>query len=162
MRLVCPKNNACVTLLGRIVFSGNSKRTLYAQVPILTSERKLSNSLFVRLNARFSTLNVHLLLQTCVYFVNSPKKNRMSINDKKSDFFKISFDKRKNNVILGTNFAWNTIFINNLLQKGGLPWASLFWLRRTEKFSFVFARPDQHGTRNDGKLFSVFFLFSLF
>ena len=28
----------------------------------------------VKVNARFSTLNVHLLLQTCVYFVNSPKK----------------------------------------------------------------------------------------
>ena len=28
--------------------------------------------MFVRVNARFSTLNVHLLLQTCVYFVNSP------------------------------------------------------------------------------------------
>ena len=38
------------------------------------SERKLSKSQFVILNARFSTLNVHLLLQTCVYFVNSPKK----------------------------------------------------------------------------------------
>ena len=79
MRLVCPKNNACVTLRGHIVFLGNSKRTLYAQVPILTSERKLSNSLFVRLNARFSTLNVHLLLQTCVYFVNSPKKCNLLI-----------------------------------------------------------------------------------
>ena len=73
VRLVCPKNNACVTLQGRIVFLGNSKRTLYAQDQIQIVERKLSKSMFVRVNARFSTLNVHLLLQTCVYFVNSPK-----------------------------------------------------------------------------------------
>ena len=71
MRLVCPKNNACVTLQGRIVFFCNSKRTLYAQDPMPISERKLSKSLFVIVNARFSTLNVRLLLQTCVYFVNS-------------------------------------------------------------------------------------------
>ena len=53
-------------------FFGNSKRTLYVQVPMTMSEKKLSKSQFVILNARFSTLNVHLLLQTCVYFVNSP------------------------------------------------------------------------------------------
>ena len=50
----------------------HSKRTLYVQVPMTLSEKKLSKSQFVILNARFSTLNVHLLLQTCVYFVNSP------------------------------------------------------------------------------------------
>ena len=72
MRLVCPKNNACVTLWEGIVFFGNSKCTLYAQDQIQIVERKLSNSLFVRLNARFSPLNVRLLLQMCVYFVNSP------------------------------------------------------------------------------------------
>ena len=53
-------------------FFGNSKRTLYVQVPMTMSEKKLSKSQFVILNARFSTFNVHLLLQTCVYFVNSP------------------------------------------------------------------------------------------
>ena len=74
MRLVCPKNSACVTLQGRIVFFGNSKRTLYTQDQIQIVERKLSKSMFVIVNARFSTLNVHLLLQMCVYFVNSPKK----------------------------------------------------------------------------------------
>ena len=72
MRLVCPKNNACVTLWEGIVLFGNSKCTLYAQDQIQIVERKLSNSLFVRLNARFSPLNVRLLLQMCVYFVNSP------------------------------------------------------------------------------------------
>ena len=74
VRLVCSKNNACVTLRGSIVFFGNSKRTLYAQDQIQIVERKLSKQMFVRVNARFSTLNVHLLLQTCVYFVNSPNK----------------------------------------------------------------------------------------
>ena len=75
MRLVCPKNYSCVTLQGRIVFFGNSKRTLYAQDQIQIVERKLSKSMFVIVNARFSTLNVHLLLQMCVYFVNSLKYN---------------------------------------------------------------------------------------
>ena len=67
----------------------NSKRTLYVQVPMTMSEKKLSKSQFVILNARFSTLNVHLLLQTCVYFVNSPnfnfnKKNNYEISTHKS------------------------------------------------------------------------------
>ena len=81
MRLVCPKNNACVTLWEGIVFFGNSKCTLYAQDQIQIVERKLSNSLFVRLNARFSTLNVRLLLQMCVYFVNSPEKKKEVISE---------------------------------------------------------------------------------
>ena len=50
----------------------NSKRTPYAQTPTKSLERKLSKLLFVILNAQFSLLKVHLLWQTCVYFVNSP------------------------------------------------------------------------------------------
>ena len=50
----------------------NSKRTPYAQTPTKSLERILSKLLFGILNARSSQLKVHLLLQTCVYFVNSP------------------------------------------------------------------------------------------
>ena len=35
----------------------------------------------VKVNARFSTLNVHLLLQTCVYFVNSPAFQKQTVTD---------------------------------------------------------------------------------
>lgn len=53
----------------------NSKRTPYAQTPTKSLERILSKLLFVMRNARFSLLDVHWLLQPCVYFVNSPRKS---------------------------------------------------------------------------------------
>ena len=53
----------------------NGKRTPYAQTPTKSLERILSKLLFVMRNARFSLLDVHWLLQTCVYFVNSPRKS---------------------------------------------------------------------------------------